>query len=62
VLKIVTKEQEYNVKLSEAELTSNSSDTDIIKASEFIAKTILKDFVVSRHGQNILVSPSPIFG
>jgi len=61
-LKVVTKEKEVELTLEELGLYPNSSDTDIIAAVQRHLDQNLDGYMVSRREDNVLVSPTPVFG
>ena len=61
-LKVVTKEKEVELTLEELDLTSQSSDIDIITAVQRHLDQNLDGYMVSRREDNVLVSPTPVFG
>jgi len=62
MVKIVTREKEVEVTLTELGVESDASDSAIIRAAERHLDTNLNGLMVSRQGENILVSPTPVFG
>jgi hypothetical protein len=58
-LRIVTRDQE--VELLNV-LSSDASDTEVIRMAENRLDTSLKGYQVSRNGNNVLVAPTPVFG
>ena len=61
-LRIVTKEREVELTLNELGLEQGSTDAEIMRAAERHLDQNLSGLIVSRKGENVLLSPSPIFG
>jgi hypothetical protein len=61
-LRVVTKEREVELTLTDLGIEANASDAEIIRAAERNLDTTLNGLIVSRKGENILLSPAPIFG
>ena len=61
-VKIVTKETEINATLVDLGLDTQSTDTQILAAAERRSEQTLSNYTVTRHEDNILVSPTPIYG
>ena len=61
-LRIVTKEREVELTFRDLDLATTATDAQIRTAAERYMDSKLTDLVVSRQGENILLSPSPIFG
>ena len=61
-LRIVTREREVELTLRDLDLTNTATDAQIKTAAEKYMDSKLTDLVVSRQGENILLSPAPIFG
>ena len=62
MLKVVTKEREVELTFEDLNLASDASDAEIIAAVERRLDQKLDSHVVSRHEENVMVSPAPIFG
>lgn len=61
-LKVVTQDKEVELTLEELGLDIQSSDTDIIAAIQRHLDQNLDGYMVSRREDNVLVSPTPVFG
>jgi hypothetical protein len=61
-LRIVTREREVELTFRDLDLTNTATDAQIRTAAEKYMDAKLTDLVVSRQGENILLSTSPIFG
>jgi hypothetical protein len=62
MIRIVTREKEVEVTLDDLGIAQGASDSEIIRAAERHLDTNLNGLMVSRQGENILVSPTPVFG
>jgi hypothetical protein len=61
-LRVVTKEREVELTLTELGLDNGSTDSEILRAAERHLDQNLNGLIVSRKDENILLSPAPIFG
>lgn len=61
-LKVVTSEAEREFTFEELGLPYEATDNEILEAAHRKLDQDLEGYVVSRQGQNVLVSPSPVFG
>ena len=61
-VRIVTKEREVELTFDELHITPTSGDAAIIKAAERSLDTTLKDYMVTKNGDNVIVSATPIYG
>jgi hypothetical protein len=61
-LRVVTKEREVELTLTDLGIDANATDAEIVRAAERNLDTTLNGLIVSRKGENILLSPAPIFG
>ena len=62
VLRVVTKERETELTFTELGLDNGATDAEIMRAAERNLDTNLSGLMVSRKGENVLLSPAPIFG
>jgi hypothetical protein len=61
-VRIVTKEREHEISITDLGLTQASTDRNIIEAAGKFLDANLQNYIVTRNGDNIMVSPTPIFG
>jgi hypothetical protein len=61
-LRVVTREREVELTLTDLGIDANATDAEIVRAAERNLDTTLNGLIVSRKGENILLSPAPIFG
>lgn len=61
-VKIVAREREIELTFDQMGLSPDASDAEIIVAAERHMEQKLENFVVTRQGENVMVSPSPVFG
>jgi hypothetical protein len=61
-VKIVTRDVEINATLVDLGLEPQATDTQILAAAERRSEQMLEHYTVTRHEDNILVSPTPIYG
>lgn len=61
-VKIVVREREIELTFDQMDLSPDASDAQIIVAAERHMEQKLENFVVTRQGENVMVSPSPVFG
>ncbi len=61
-VKIVVREREIELTFDQMDLSPDASDAQIIVAAERHMEQKLENFVVTRQGGNVMVSPSPVFG
>ena len=62
MVKIVTREREVEVTLDDLRLGDRATDAEIISAAERRLEQSLNNYIVTRHEDNIVVSPTPVFG
>ena len=61
-LKIVTKERETEYTFKDLDLAPDATDSEIVRAAERRLDQNLNGFIVTKEGENALVSPAPVFG
>jgi len=61
-LKVVTKEREVEYTFSDLDLEPEATDSEILRAAERRLDTNLNGYIVTKEGENALVSPAPVFG
>ena len=61
-VRIVTREREMEVTFDDLRLGNQATDAEIIAAAERRLEQTLNNYIVTRHEDNIVVSPTPVFG
>lgn len=61
-LRVVLREREVDLSMVDLDLGDLSTDSDIITAVTKHTGENLANHMVRREGENILVSPTPVFG
>lgn len=61
-LRVVTREGEKEFSFEELELPFEATDTEILSRVERKLDANLDGYIVTRRAENVLVSPTPVFG
>jgi len=61
-VRVVTREKEVELTFEELDLVDSATDNEIVRAAERHLDANLSGLMVSRSGENVLLSPTPIFG